>query len=408
MTSPRVSVIIPVHNSESYLEQCLDSILSQTEKNIEVICVNDSSDDNSQQILDGYAQIDPRIILLKADCQCAGAARNLGLAQARGKYLSFLDSDDFFEPEMLQEVADSMDDTDSDVAIYGSWIYDTARGSNRQAKWNLRTELIPNKRVFSWRDMPNQIFNAFSNNPWNKMFRNQLIRDTGLLFQEISRTNDLYFTCVALIEAARITVIDKPFAHYRIDSTSSLQATNDREPDCFIRAHIKLDKYLISRDLQITLKRSFLNHLLDDVIHNLNSVHALESIGIIRDGILEQIEPRYQLLAQTIDFFDDNKQFEEYESLLTDDTSMYLFKRSQRLCVSREDMYWYANWLDWKLWQANEIVASQDTQLKEQRSIVAKLDAELAQIKASRSYRLAKQIAAPFRLLKGACSKRGA
>lgn len=381
MTSPRVSVIIPVHNAGKYLEQCLDSVLAQTEKDIEVICVNDSSTDNSRSILDRYMQRDSRVSIVDAACHCAGAARNIGMAHATGRYLSFLDADDFFELNMFLETTNAMDETNSDVAVYGSWVYDTARNSNRQAKWNLRTDLIPDARVFSWEDMREHILNAFSNNPWNKMFRTQFIRNSGISFQEISRTNDLYFTCVALIEAERITVVDIPFAHYRINSSESLQATNDKDPTCFIKAYIELGAYLSVRNLNDKLNRTFLNHLLDGVIHNINSVCSLNSILIVREAVREHIESRYQLLAQPNEFYYDDVKIAEYRSLLTDDIAEYLFKHSRLLNSSREDMYWYSDWLDWKLWQANERIAQQDIELAKRRGLTEKLADKLEQIK---------------------------
>ena len=101
MSNPIVSVIVPVHNAEKYLEQCLESILGQTLGDIEVICVNDRSTDGSAVILDSFAEKDPRLSVLQSPGLGAGGARNIGLRAAKGKYLSFLDADDFFEPDML-------------------------------------------------------------------------------------------------------------------------------------------------------------------------------------------------------------------------------------------------------------------------------------------------------------------
>ena len=101
MNSPKVSVIVPVHNAEKYLEQCLSSILGQTLEDIEVICVNDNSTDGSAEVLERFAVDDGRLRVLQSPGLGAGGARNIGLASAQGEYLSFLDSDDFFEPDML-------------------------------------------------------------------------------------------------------------------------------------------------------------------------------------------------------------------------------------------------------------------------------------------------------------------
>ena len=98
-----VSVIIPVYKAEKYLRQCLDSICGQTLKDIEIICVDDGSTDSSPEILKEYREKDERVIVVRQENAGAGAARNKGLDISKGKYLSFLDADDFFEPDMLEE-----------------------------------------------------------------------------------------------------------------------------------------------------------------------------------------------------------------------------------------------------------------------------------------------------------------
>ena len=93
---PKISVIIPVYNVEEYLAQCLETVINQTLKDIEIICIDDGSTDNSLYILKKFAEKDKRITILKQKNLHSGVARNAGLAAAKGKYLSFLDSDDFF------------------------------------------------------------------------------------------------------------------------------------------------------------------------------------------------------------------------------------------------------------------------------------------------------------------------
>ena len=95
--SVKVSVILPVYNASDYLHQCMDSIVGQTLKDIEIICVDDGSTDNSLDILKEYEQKDKRVKVIQQKNAGAGAARNNGLSIATGEYLSFLDSDDFFE-----------------------------------------------------------------------------------------------------------------------------------------------------------------------------------------------------------------------------------------------------------------------------------------------------------------------
>ena len=101
MEEPIVSVIIPVYNAEKFLKQCLNSVISQTLKEIEIICVDDGSTDNTNAILKAFSEKDQRITVIHQQNAGAGAARNNGLRRAKGKYLSFLDADDFFEKTML-------------------------------------------------------------------------------------------------------------------------------------------------------------------------------------------------------------------------------------------------------------------------------------------------------------------
>lgn len=100
----KISVIIPVYNVEKYLRECLDSVVNQTFKDIEIICVDDGSTDKSLEILQEYKRKDDRFVILQQRHSGAGAARNYGLKLAEGKYIQFLDSDDYFEPTLLEEL----------------------------------------------------------------------------------------------------------------------------------------------------------------------------------------------------------------------------------------------------------------------------------------------------------------
>ena len=103
MVRPIVSVIIPCYNAQDNLAQCIDSILGQTLEQIQIICVDDGSADATLEILQDYQARDPRVLVIRQQNAGAGAARNRGLEQATGEYLSFLDADDFFEPDMLEK-----------------------------------------------------------------------------------------------------------------------------------------------------------------------------------------------------------------------------------------------------------------------------------------------------------------
>ena len=102
-TTPKVSVIIPVYNTEKYLRQCLDSIVNQTLIDIEIICIDDGSTDMSLKILEEYSRADSRFTILHQTNQYAGVARNRGLDEAKGKYIFFMDSDDYCDLQLLDK-----------------------------------------------------------------------------------------------------------------------------------------------------------------------------------------------------------------------------------------------------------------------------------------------------------------
>ena len=187
----KVSVIVPVYNTRTYLPQCLDSLCGQTLKEIEILCIDDGSTDGSAEYLEEAAKRDGRIRVFRENNTGAGAARNIGLLEAKGAYLAFLDSDDFAEPQMLERMYREAWDAAADICVCQArrWhedlkIYTDLPGA-------MREELLPDLQVFSWEDMPDAIFDAFHNWPWNKLFRREFIELEDIAFQELHRTNDL-------------------------------------------------------------------------------------------------------------------------------------------------------------------------------------------------------------------------
>ena len=114
---PKVSIIIPVFNAEKYLEKCLDSLVNQTLEDIEIICIDDGSTDNSLEILKTYEQKDKRIKVLQQTNKKQGAARNYGIREAIGEYIGFVDSDDWAELDMFEKLYNKAISTDSDITM---------------------------------------------------------------------------------------------------------------------------------------------------------------------------------------------------------------------------------------------------------------------------------------------------
>ena len=220
MEQPLVSVIIPVYNVEKYLRQCLDSIINQTLKNIEIICVDDGSTDSSLKILQEYKEKDNRFVILTQKNQYAGVARNNGLKIAKGKYLSFLDSDDFFKSTMLEEMYNKAEEDQSEVVVC-----EYLRYNNRLNK--VEEHIKINKQFveaspFSFKDMPNKLCGVCHPNPWTKLFKRQLFIDNKITFDNTICFNDFTGVMTAMAVANKISVLNKPFIYYRTDQKTNL------------------------------------------------------------------------------------------------------------------------------------------------------------------------------------------
>ena len=212
---PVVSVIIPVYNVEKYLNQCLDSVLNQTLQDIEVICVNDSSTDGSLAILEEYAKKDERMTVVTQPNSGAGAARNKGLSLAVGKYLSFLDSDDFFEPDMLELAYKKAEEDRADFVVFQSDQYYANKKKFVEVSWTLREKEIPPYTPFSHRQMTDNIFKVFVGWAWDKLYNREFVLRNRLQFQEQRTSNDLLFVFSAVALAKRISIVKKVLAHQR-------------------------------------------------------------------------------------------------------------------------------------------------------------------------------------------------
>ena len=149
MNSPKISVIIPVYNVEKYLCECLDSIVNQTLKDIEIICVNDGSTDNSLSILQEYASKDERIKIIDKENQGQGYARKIGLDNATGKYILFCDSDDKYEPNNAFKVLiDEATKLNVDILLFGINFWYKNKIVSFKVNYEQKQKIFSSKELF--------------------------------------------------------------------------------------------------------------------------------------------------------------------------------------------------------------------------------------------------------------------
>lgn len=273
-----ISVIIPVYNAEAYLGQCLDSVAGQTYTNLEIICVDDGSTDRSPEILGAYARRDSRFRIIHEENQGESHARNAGLSVAAGAYITFVDNDDWIEPDMYERLMELAAGRGLDLAA-GGW-YKERPGSDGQwtservvNEGRVREGVIDRDLLLHYlyeRDR----YRGFSY-MWNKLYRRTILQDEKgnirLFREDLKLGGDVIYLAEAALRAERSQYLDRPFYHYRIreksgSHTESLQSYRD-----WIRSYeITIELYQANRVDQDIL----------DYLVRFMGYHASEAAGI--------------------------------------------------------------------------------------------------------------------------------
>lgn len=269
----KVSVILPVYNVERYLRQCMDSILGQTLKEIEIICIDDGSADGSLEILEEYRERDSRVQVVSQENGGAAAARNRGIGLAKGKYLSFLDSDDFFEPQMLERAWACAEREEAEVTIFRGNRYDDTLERYISMDYSIKREQLPQKNPFCWRDIPEHIFTFAVGWAWDKLYLRTFVEE-GLRFQELRTSNDLYFVFSSLVKAKRIFILEELLVHHRINVKGSLSVTREKSWGCFYEASRALQQELKKMGIYGELGQGFASWALHFCFWNLDTIQG--------------------------------------------------------------------------------------------------------------------------------------
>lgn len=249
-----ISIIMPLYNAEKYLSECLDSVMNQTFKEFEVICVDDASTDDTLAIVQQYAAKDIRIrILQNLERSGAAIARNRGMEKAEGKYIIFLDGDDLYNKEMLEKAYCSMEKYSTDMVMFSmkkfsdEQIYgDKVMGYGD--KYRERFCKIPFSLVNYF---PSTIL-LWSGGPWNKLLRKEFVFTKNLQFQDIECNNDEYFSTMAMVLAKKMIVLDdeKVMVRHRVHHAAS-RISNHRDPMCAYYAAEKILRELSERNMMM-------------------------------------------------------------------------------------------------------------------------------------------------------------
>ena len=256
----KVSVIMPIYNAYEYLRPAIDSVVSQTLKEIEIICIDDGSTDHSVEIVKEYQKTDERIRIIAENNAGPALARNNGIKRARGEYLAFLDADDFCEPTFLESLYELAKKEDLDIAIGRYDIYNSRRQRFEDAVEGDHHKIYKSGVVTSKNEHPDTILMSTVGSAWNKIFKRKFVFDKGLLFlQDVRMYEDVYFTVCAVSLAERIGKVDAILMHHRIHSEQQRAKTFSKYFSQVPTVYAKIKEFLTSHGMYIPLKVSFLN-----------------------------------------------------------------------------------------------------------------------------------------------------
>ena len=251
-----ISVIIPVYNVAEYLPECLDSLLSQDHRNLEVILIDDGSKDNSGAICDAYGAADSRVKVIHQQNAGAAAAKNAGLRVATGEYLSFVDSDDYLEPDVYGYMIEAMQQTGAD-AIHCNFREVYRNRSEDRIVHKGRT-LVPSREylVRFPKDWSCPLL-------WNKLYKRSLF--DGVFFEEGHKIDDEYFTYQGFLRECTILRDEKIIYNYRKRRSSVMsrpEAAGQRLMDCLDSTVKRREKVLA---VYPELRREFDENYLDTI-----------------------------------------------------------------------------------------------------------------------------------------------
>lgn len=217
---PKISVIIPVFNTSKFLNKCVNSVLKQTYKNLEVVLIDDGSTDNSGILCDDFAKADKRVVTIHKQNGGLSSARNVGLDTATGEFIAFVDSDDFVEPTMIEVLLNNIIKAGSDISIC-SFAMETETGKPYADTPPLKNETFSKSEALALLNEPRQDRFTVA---WNKLYRKRLF--DNLRYPEGKIHEDQWLAHKLFFKAGKVSTITDKLYHYVVHEGSIMQSSN--------------------------------------------------------------------------------------------------------------------------------------------------------------------------------------
>lgn len=302
--SPKVSIILPVYNMASCLRETIDSLKNQTFKDIEFICVNDGSTDDSLELLKEYECNDGRFVIYDQENKGQALTRNFGLSVASGKFILLLDADDVYEESFVEKMVVRAEETKADIVICRSLEYDDETEAIRDAPYAVKMSQVPVKDPFSVHDMKDCIFTAFSGWSWDKLYKRSFIEEHSFTFPDLHNSEDLYFVYPSLVQAERISLVDEELILHRVNRSGSVSNSREKAPLAFYESLCMLKRDLQEKiDFYEELSWGFLNWAFDYTLWNIESMTDVDTKKDVLKKLLNGDLVDLELDARAMPYF---------------------------------------------------------------------------------------------------------
>lgn len=383
----KISILIPVYNAKDFLYDSIPSLLNQTFTDIELICVNDGSKDNSLEILNEFASKDSRVKVIDKENGGCGSARNRALEEVNGEYIYFFDPDDMIESNALELAYDMAVKNDSDLVIFKADIFDKDGISDRETFFNYN-------RTIDKKDFGNLSFDQIKRYvlkggyaPWSKLYKKDLIDayddfkfNLGLAF------DDVPFHVKTMLRAKRISFINKFLYHYRVDNVNSVNSTSSNGFDVFTIIDI-VEDILIKENRFKELKKEF----------NIFQTHhcLLYVISTDSEDYYRTTRERFKKIDRNC--LNNNIYLRSYYDLVLECDDYYEFKPRYENLLLENKLKRHENQLN-RLKENYSKLKKENSQLKKENKELKKINEE---IKNSKSFKVTK----PLRKIKNVVDK---
>lgn len=297
----RLSIIVPVYNVERYLNRCIDSILSQSFQDFELILVNDGSIDESGRICDKYAQIDKRIRVIHKENGGVSQARNVAISVAIGKYIAFVDSDDYISPNMYENLVSTAINTNADIVKCGFIVFDNY-GSSKESKTFNSNMTFDNCEDGAYLLTQLYFDSILYKVPWNAIYASNLVK--GVRFPEGLINEDNYNAGVYLYKANRIVCLKEALYFYRFNPNGLSKNAYKKRPLDIAIVTAKLHEDLIGMGLQdkaflMKLENKFAREIFHCVKYSKKGVFFLHGMSkSLYDFVLSRLDLRRSIVLR--------------------------------------------------------------------------------------------------------------